>query len=92
MGSLYGLGLGGIFSSCPPEYLPSAYKQWQQYIQAQAQQNYQPIFPCMHGIDCPICLENTKKREEEIKKIAELKAQKTLEYKIDVRFIWINSG
>lgn len=68
------LGLGGLVGG---GIARQSY--FDQYYQ-QMQQQYQPVYLCKHGADCPMCFEIAKKQGEEIKKREELKTQKKLEY------------
>ena len=78
MGIFDGLGLGGVFGGSYPA--PPVYNQQQIMGYAQLQQQYQQVYLCKHGADCPMCFEIAKKQGEKIKKREEIKTQKKLEY------------
>lgn len=72
------LGLGAVFGNSYP--IQPQFNQQVMLCCAQAQQQYQPIYHCKHGTDCPICIEDLKKREEEVKKQVGLETKKKLDY------------
>jgi hypothetical protein len=74
------LGLQNIPSSLLPFYGSPEQQGRLGYGSVQAQQQYQPVYLCKHGADCPMCFEIAKKQGEEIKKREEIKTQKKLEY------------
>lgn len=62
------LGLGGIFGGQASQPYPS----YPSYPPPQYFQQYQPVYLCKHGANCPLCFEIAKKTGEEFKKKVEL--------------------